>query len=61
MTTSTSDVKEIAVAVTSLAVAEAVSMALAKIQGTYLGVETPLMAYGLDSLATTEFANLLAS
>ena len=36
-------------------------MALAKIQGTLLGVETPLMASGLDSLAATELVNVLAS
>jgi len=43
------------------AVAEAVSMALATIQGTLVGVETPLMASGLDSLAATELVNALAS
>ena len=43
------------------ALTEGVLMALAKIQGTLVGVEMPLMASGLDSLATTELASVLAS
>ena len=43
------------------AVVEAISITLAKVQGTLVGVETPLMAAGLDSLAAAELANVLSS
>ena len=42
-------------------VVEAISITLAKVQGTLVGVETPLMAAGLDSLAAAELANVLSS
>ena len=40
--------------------AETISMAVLEVQGTTIAVDTPLMSAGLDSIAATELANVLA-
>jgi len=41
-------------------IAEAISTAVWEVQGTVVAADTPLMSAGLDSIAATELANVLA-